>query len=290
MTRVIDTDKLKPHIENAIEDIIKIVKTQSITKRDPKLAIIVATDDKSTNDHINYIIKKAKEFNIEIKKVKFDSNVETLDIENTIEALNNDNEVDGIYIQTPMYSHLDQNYLLNIIEVEKDVEGVSNFSRMFFEEDQFKFMPAIPLGTVFLLDSYGIKEKHLRGKNVVIIGRGIKTGSALFTMFKNLNANVTMLHSHTKEKDLEFYVKNADVIVSCVGKRYLLRADWVKEDAVIIGVGYSHDESNNKHLDIEIDKVIEFGKASFITKIEAVKEASVYAMFFNLVLAFSQTV
>ena len=285
-TRIIDAKELKISVKDEIENTVAASKIMSNVKRGPKLVIITATDDKLLHKEIDRKIEIAKEFNIDIVKLEFDNSITTEELELNIEKLNEDELIDGISLQTPMYNHLEEDYLLNIIDFDKDVEGLTLMSKAFLENDELNYMPPTSAGIIFLLESVGIRESDIEGKNVVVIGRSKKAGSPISITFKHLNANVVMLHSKTKEKDLKSYIENADIVISCVGKRFLLRADWIKEDALVIGVGYSYDESNNKHLDIELNKVIEFGRASFITDVNTINEATTFALLYNTTLAY----
>ena len=107
------------------------------------------------------------------------------------------------------------------------------------------------------------------------------------SLFKNLDANVTMLHSKTSKEDLEFYVRHADIVISCVGKRNLLKAEWFKENSIIIGVGFTYDEKGKQHLDFEVDEVIELGKVKAVTnRINCTGKATVISLMVNTVKAF----
>ena len=148
--------------------------------------------------------------------------------------MNNDENVDGILLQHPVPKHIDERKCFNSIKMSKDVDGVtsSGFGAMSMGEEAF--VSATPLGIMKLLEHYNIE---IEGKKAIVIGRSAILGKPIAMMLLNKNATVTIAHSKTK--DLEKYVKEADILVACVGKPKFVKKEWLKDGVVIVDAGYN---------------------------------------------------
>lgn len=287
MTKIMNADALEKTLKEKISQTVETVKESTGMKRQPKVVIITATDDKSSHRYVANKLKTAKELGIDAEKMEFDSTVTGEELEKTIEDLNTNSEVDGIILQLPIYDYLNAEVLLNTIDFDKDVDGLTLMSKAFLESNDINYMPCTPAGVIYMLASYGINHKWLAGKNVVVVGRGETSGAPMSVAFRHLDANVTTLHSKTNKEDLEFYIRHADVIISCVGKRHLIKADWFKKDSIAIGVGFEYDENGKQHLDFEVDKVAELGKAAYVSqRTNCTGKATVLSLMFNTTLAY----
>lgn len=257
-------------------------------KRDPKLVIITATNDKASLRYVENKKKLAKDFGIEVDHISFDEEVTLEDIEEKINSLNNDPNVDGVILQLPIYDKFtseEEHRLLNDINFIKDVDGLTSISKGLLEENKPIYVPCTALGIALLLCEYDLES--LEGKNAVVIGRGKTSGAPIGVMLRHFDANVTMLHSKTSKKDLEFYVKNADIIISCVGKRHLIDSTWFKEDSIAIGVGFEYDENGKQHLDFEVDEAIALNKAKAVSnRVNCTGKATVIALMLNTIQSY----
>ena len=266
----------------------KYCKSMPKTERQPKLVILTATDDKSSLRYVENKKKLAKEYNIDVLHISFNEEVIMEDIQDKIIELNEDNTVDGIILQLPLYDKFDKDdeyILLNTVSAEKDVDGLTVISLGTLQEDDINFMPCTPFGIGNLLSTYNLLDTE--GKNVVVVGRGKTSGLPMASMFRNLDANVVTLHSKTSKEDLEFYVRKADIVISCVGKRHLLKAEWFKEESIIIGVGFTYDENGKQHLDFEVDEVVKLNKAKAVTnRVNCTGKATVISLMVNTAKAY----
>lgn len=288
MTKVINAEGLEEILLDTVSELVSETKDTTDIERDPHVVIITATDDKSSHRYVANKEKTAEAFCMKATKIEYDSMVTNADIAKRIQELNKDKSVDGIILQLPLYKHLNASYLLNQIDIDKDIDGLSIFSKGLLEDNEATFTPCTPFGVMLLLEANDIDTEHdIAGKNVVIIGRGETSGAPMSVVFRHLNANVTILHSKTSKKDLEMYVKNADIVISCVGKRNLLKATWFKEDSIVIGVGFMYDENGKQHLDFELDEVVAIGKAKYVTaRTKATGKSTVLALIQNTALAY----
>ena len=280
MTKVMNANTLESYINNQIN----LMVANNYKGRMPKVVILMASDDKPSERYVSNKIKMAEKFNIEAELVKFNENVTNKDLEEIINELNNDESVDGVILQLPVYKHLDAKHLINQICPYKDVDGLTWYSKALLESNELKLMPCTPLGVKNLLLLEGVV---IAGKNVVVVGKGETSGAPMATTFRNMKATVTVCHSKTSRKDLEFYVRHADIVISCVGKQNLLDAEWFKEGSIIVGVGFTYDENGKQQLDFNFDKVVELGKAKLVSqRTNCTGKATVISLLYNTVLAY----
>ena len=280
MTKVMNANTLENYINNQIN----LMVANNYKGRMPKVVILMASDDKPSERYVSNKIKMAEKFNIEAELVKFNENVTNKDLEEIINELNNDEFVDGVILQLPVYDHLDAKHLINQICPYKDVDGLTWYSKALLESNELKLMPCTPLGVKNLLLLEGVV---IAGKNVVVVGKGETSGAPMATTFRNMKATVTVCHSKTSRKDLEFYVRHADIVISCVGKQNLLDAEWFKEGSIVVGVGFTYDENGKQQLDFNFDKVVELGKAKLVSqRTNCTGKATVISLLYNTVLAY----
>lgn len=280
MTKIINANSLEIYTNNAIDQMV----INNYKGRKPKLCILVASDDKASERYVNNKVKMGEEFRIDVEVIKFGLFVNNIEIADQIDELNNDDSVDGIILQLPVFEHLDEDYLIHQISPYKDVDGLTNYSKLLLDKGTLHKIPCTPLGVVDLLTMEGVL---IPGKNVVVVGKGATSGAPMATLFRNYGATVTVCHSKTPKNDLEFYVRHADIVISCVGKRDLLNAEWFKEDSIVIGVGLSYDENGKQHLDFDVEKVVEFGKAKLVSqRTNCTGKATVISLMYNTALAY----
>lgn len=242
---------IKEQIKNEIDNIDKKLK----------LAVIRIGEDEASKVYVNSKKRACEEVGIEFIEVHFDDNVTKEEVENKITELNNDGSVTSILMQLPIPKHLDKDYLINLIDYKKDVDGltITNSGRLTNNIDSI--IPCTPLGVTEILKYYNI---NLESKNVVVIGRSNLVGKPLVSLLLKENATVTVCHSKTK--NLENITKNADILISAVGKKGLITSDMVKDNSVIVDVGITRDiESKKIYGDVDLDNV--YNKVSKITPV-----------------------
>lgn len=280
MTKIMNANTLENYTNNQIN----LMVANNYKGRLPKVVILMASNDKPSERYVANKIKMAEKFNIEAELIKFNENVTNKDLEEVINDLNNDESVDGLILQLPVYEHLNARRLINQICPYKDVDGLTWYSKALLENNELKLMPCTPLGVKNLLLLEGV---IIAGKNVVVVGRGETSGAPMATTFRNLDATVTFCHSKTSRKDLEFYVRHADIVISCVGKQNILDAEWFKEGSIVVGVGFTYDENGKQQLDFDFNKVVELGKAKLVSqRTNCTGKATVISLLYNTVLAY----
>lgn len=226
----------------------------------PCLAVILVGDDKASQTYVNSKEKACKACGIRSLKYTLEANTSESALIDLIQSLNENDEVDGILVQLPLPKHIDENKILEKISCEKDVDGFHavNVGRLVSGLDGF--VPCTPCGIMRLFKEYDIE---VSGKNAVVIGRSNIVGKPMANLLLNANATVTVTHSKTQ--NLAKITKDADIIVVAIGKPNFLKADMVKNGAVVIDVGINRLENNKLVGDIDFENVA--NKCSFITPV-----------------------
>jgi len=224
----------------------------------PGLAVILVGDDPASSVYVRMKEKTCKKLGFVSKGFKLPADTKEEELASLIKKLNEDREIDGILLQLPLPSHLDDKKMLELISPEKDVDGFHpvNAGRLF--TGQKSFIPCTPRGIIELLKEYSIE---LEGKNAVIIGRSNIVGKPMAILMLNENATITICHSRTK--NLKDVASKADILVAAIGRPYFVSGDFVKEGAVVVDVGVNRVDS------LELGEKL-FGKDS--DKLEKIKE------------------
>jgi len=227
----------------------------------PCLATILVGEDPPSMVYVNNKQKSANSIGIKTLDHRLDNTVSEYELVQLIQKLNFDTSVHGILLQLPLPGHLDKYTIINKIDPKKDVDGLTFVNAGLLLSNRARLIPCTPLGIMKLFDYYNI---DLDGSNVLIINRSNLVGKPLVSLLLEKNATVSVAHTHTK--DLSNYSKNADIVITGVGKResFTLTAEMIKDDSTIIDVGTNR--LNGKLCgDVDFQNVKE--KASYITPV-----------------------
>lgn len=219
-----------------------------------KTAIVLVGNNAASLVYVNNKIKASKKVGIETILYHLDENITKEELEKLLNNLNSDNSVDGILLQIPLPKHLAENYFINLINPNKDIDGFTIINQGKLFQKLPTIASATPQGIINLLNHY---EIDVSGMNAVVIGRSQIVGMPIAKMLNDLNATVTICH--TKTKDLLFYTKNADLIVVAAGKAKLLTASMVKEGVIVIDVGINRVD-NKLVGDADFDNLVNIAK------------------------------
>ena len=227
------------------ETLKTIIKSYNLT---PKLAIISVGYDPASKTYINGKKKDCKEIGIECDIYHPEPSSD--EIIKCIHQLNNDQSVTGILVQLPLPKNINKELIMREIDPSKDVDCFHPLNvATLFQSDPL-LAPCTPGGIIHLLKMYDIS---IPGKNCVVIGRSDIVGKPMATLLTHKDATVTLCHSKTK--DISMYTKNADIIISAVGKPKFITADMVNENAVVIDVGINRDENGKLCGDVDFEEV-----------------------------------
>jgi methylenetetrahydrofolate dehydrogenase (NADP+) / methenyltetrahydrofolate cyclohydrolase len=222
----------------AIKDELKLDVAQLAAegKKVPHLAAILIGNNGASETYVAAKVKACEEVGFKSTLFRLEDMVSESKLTGVINELNNDPDVDGILVQLPLPKHISEENIINAIEPDKDVDGFHPVSVGRMVQGIETFIPATPYGIMLMLEHYKIETK---GKHAVVVGRSNIVGRPMSILLSSNtpagNCTVTVCHSHTK--NLEAICAGADIIVAALGKPEFIKADMVKEGAVIIDVG-----------------------------------------------------
>ena len=228
---IIDGKKCSEEIlENLRKDISEYKEK---TGKVPGLAVIILGNNAASKIYVKSKIRACEKTGILSREIILDENIYEEELINEIEKLNNDKNINGILVQLPLPSHINEKKICEAINVKKDVDGfkAENLGKIMLGDDD-GFISCTPQGIIYLIDQLNM---DLHGKNVVVVGRSNIVGKPVASLLINKGATTTVCNSRTK--DLAGILKKADIIVIAIGKAKFLTKDMVKEGAVVIDVG-----------------------------------------------------
>ncbi|NDB53826.1 MAG: bifunctional 5,10-methylene-tetrahydrofolate dehydrogenase/5,10-methylene-tetrahydrofolate cyclohydrolase, partial [Chitinophagaceae bacterium] len=231
----------------AIKEELRLLVAQRVAegKKVPHLAAILIGNNGASATYVAAKVKACEETGFKSTLIKFEDTISEESLLAKINELNYDLDIDGILVQLPLPSHIAEEKIITAIDPEKDVDGFHpiNLGRMV--QGQASFIPATPYGIMLLLEHFKVDTT---GKHAVVIGRSNIVGRPLSILLsantKPGNCTVTLCHSKTKE--LSSHCQQADIIVAALGKAEFLKADMVKEGAIVIDVGITRVTDNTK--------------------------------------------
>ena len=277
MAVIIDGKELAKKIRANLKIECEELKKRNINS---KLAVIMVGEDPASKVYVRNKSKACEDVGIKYEEYLLDSKITQKELIELIEKLNNDKTINGILLQSPIPSNLDINEAFRTISPEKDVDGFNpvNVGKLVLNQDTF--VSCTPYGIMKMFEEYNI---DLTGKNVVILGRSNIVGKPLIHCCLNKNATVTSCHSKTQ--NLAQKAKEADILISAIGKANFVTADMVKDGAVVIDVGINRLDNGKITGDVDFESVKE--KASYITPVpKGVGPMTIASLMENTVLLF----
>lgn len=236
----------------------------------PHLAAILVGGDGASETYVNAKVKACEKVGFESTLIRLDNTVSESHLLAEIEKINSNPDIDGLIVQLPLPSHIDEMKVTQAIDPTKDVDGFhpQNIGRMALNLPTY--LPATPAGILELLERYHVETS---GKHCVVIGRSHIVGSPMSILMarNNYPGNCTVTLTHSKTKNLKEITKTADILIVALGKAEFVTADMVKDGVCIIDVGITRVKSNNTKSgwkllgDVAFDEVAE--KSSFITPV-----------------------
>lgn len=242
----------------------------------PMFCDILVGNDLASLKYVNLKKRKAKELGIEFYDANFSNNITTEELINQVEQINNLENMCGIIIQLPLPLHINTKKVLDIIDPSLDVDCLGEKTSNNFYNGNLSIVPPTALACMYLLDALSL---NLKNKNIVVFGEGKLVGKPVMNLLKYRNLDFKSINSNTENK--EKILRNADVIISGVGKGKIVSSDNVKEGVIIIDAGTSEEDSVLVG-DVDFDSVS--GKASFITPVPGGVGPLTVAMLFTNVL------
>ncbi|WP_427864540.1 bifunctional 5,10-methylenetetrahydrofolate dehydrogenase/5,10-methenyltetrahydrofolate cyclohydrolase [Niabella sp. CJ426] len=267
--QLLDGKKTAKAILNTVK--IDVAQRAATGKKIPHLAAILVGTNGASQTYVNSKVKACNEIGFISTLIEYEEEISEMKLLDKIQELNEDMSVDGILVQLPLPAHISEKKVIEAIAVSKDVDGFhpENIGRMIMGEDE-AFIPATPYGIMLLLEHNNIATN---GKHAVVLGRSNIVGRPMSILLSNNtnpgNCTVTVCHSRTQ--NLNEICSQADIIVAAIGQPEFLKAEMVKEGAVVIDVGITRLEDASKKSgyrlvgDVDFEQVAP--KCSFITPV-----------------------
>ena len=239
-------------------------------KRAPHLAAVLVGDDGASKTYVASKEKQSTEVGFTSSVYRYPADISEQELLDVIHFLNNDEEIDGYIVQLPLPKHINERKILSAVSPSKDVDGAhaESIGKMLLGEPTF--VPATPKGVMTLLERHDIATQ---GKNCVVIGRSniVGTPMALLMSRNHRHANCTVTLCHSKTENLKEICLQADIIIVAIGKPCFLKADMVREGAVVIDVGIHRipddTKKNGYRLEGDVDYTNVAPKCSYITPV-----------------------
>jgi len=250
MTIILDGKSLAKSTEEEISKRVELVKNK--TGITPILATILVGEDPASATYVKMKGNACERVGMGSLKIELPESTTTDDLLLEIAKLNRDPNIHGILLQHPVPKHIEERKCFDAIDLAKDVDGVTclGFGRMSMGENAYG--SCTPEGIMRLLKHYKIS---LQGRHAVVVGRSPILGKPMALMLLNENATVTICHSKTK--NLQQVIKQADLIVGAVGIPKFIKSEWIKDNAVVIDAGYHPEKCG----DIELEDIKERSEA-----------------------------
>ena len=265
-TTLIDGKAVAAQIREGLAAEIAELKAQGKT---PGLAVVLVGEDPASQVYVGSKVRACEELGIYSQKWELPADTTQEQLVELIHQLNADDRIHGILVQSPPPPHIDEEAVILNIDPRKDVDGFHpvNVAKLVLEDEE-GFVPCTPLGCMELLKAYGIPTA---GKHAVVIGRSLIVGKPMANLLVSKKANATVTIAHSRTADLPGLCRTADIIVAAVGRPEMVKADYVKDGAVVLDVGINRiaDESRPRGYrivgDVDFDDVKD--KCSYITPV-----------------------
>lgn len=265
---ILDGKKVSNDIKNEIAEVVTKMKANG--EKVPHLAAVLVGENGASLTYVNSKVKSCERIGFDSTLVKLDADISEENLLAEIEKLNADKNIDGFIVQLPLPKHIDEQKILLAVHPDKDVDGFhpTNFGKMAL--DMPSFIPATPFGIIELLERYKIETS---GKHCVVIGRSHIVGRPMSILMsrKGFPGDATVTLTHSRTQNLEAITKDADIVISALGVPNFLKANMVKDGAVIIDVGITRvaDETAPRGYkivgDVDFEEVAP--KSSYITPV-----------------------
>ena len=226
----------------------------------PKIVTVLVGQNQASDLYVKAKLKKASEFGIESQILKLRHQITEEGVIKEIQKLNQDTTITGILVQLPLPEHLNQATITNSIDKNKDIDGLCHYNiGLLNQGSPTAIIPCTPQGILFLLKKF---YTDLSSKKAVILGRSAIVGRPISTML--LNADCTVVHLHSKSKNIKNECLQADILIVAVGKPRLVQSDWIKRGSFVIDVGINRKQGKILG-DVDFHNVLD--KVSYITPV-----------------------
>ncbi|MFN7311844.1 MAG: bifunctional 5,10-methylenetetrahydrofolate dehydrogenase/5,10-methenyltetrahydrofolate cyclohydrolase [Bacteroidota bacterium] len=264
MAHILNGNEVSKQIREEIKS--EVIRMKQHGSKTPHLAAILVGNDGASMTYVGAKEKDCKEVGFDSTVLRFDASITETELLNEVEKINNNPEIDGLIVQLPLPKHINEKKITEAIHYKKDVDGFHPMNVGLMFKGLPCFLPATPFGIIKLLEHYQI---NISGEHCVVIGRSDIVGKPMSALMLQNNATITVCHSKTK--NIESLIKQADIVIAAVGIPEYVKADMIKEGAVVIDVGITRVEDatakNGYRLKGDVDYAGCAAKASYITPV-----------------------
>jgi len=280
MANILDGKALSEKIKAEVKTEVENLKASGI---EVGLGLLMVEGNAASRQYYNAIVRNAKAVGIKPFEFILPSNTSVNEILNIVHQVNQDERINGLIVLMPLPKWINARRVVNEISPDKDVDGlgaisigrlaadesafqlffsdqIENFNHLGYFSPQAGFLPCTPFGVIRLLEHYGIE---IKGKHAVVVGKSLAVGKPLSLMLLAKEATVTVCHKATA--DLGYFTRQADIVCSATGVPHLIKADMIKEGAVVVDIGIVVLEDGRIVGDVDFDNVKD--KASYITPV-----------------------
>lgn len=285
--QLLDGKLVSRSVKEKVKDKTDLLKKEG--KKTPHLAAILVGNNGASETYVASKVKSCEEVGFKSSLLRFEETISEQELINAIEKLNNDEDVDGILVQLPLPKQINEETIINIIHPDKDVDGFHPVSIGKMVQGLPTFIPATPYGILLMLEHYKIETA---GKHAVVIGRSNIVGRPISILLSRNSypGNCTVTVCHSKTSNLKEICLQADLIVAALGIPEFLKADMVKENAVVVDVGITRVADASKKSGFAIKGDVDFAgvapKCSYITPVPGgVGLMTIAALLMNTLMA-----
>lgn len=257
--QILDGKIVSQSVKDKVKERVSLFKKEG--KKTPHLAAVLVGTNGASETYVASKVKNCEEVGFKSSLIRFDDTIAETGLITAIEKLNSDDDVDGILVQLPLPKQINEEKIINIIHPDKDVDGFHPVSIGKMVQGLPTFIPATPYGILLMLEHYKIETS---GKHAVVIGRSNIVGRPISILLSRNtypgNCTVTVCHSRTK--NLKEICLQADIIIAALGIPEFLKADMVKENAVVIDVGITRVSDATKKSGFALKGDVDFANVS----------------------------
>ena len=257
MAKIIDGKQISAQLKEAVQQEVLELSAKYISVG---LSVIIVGDNQASRVYVNSKKKACEALGIHSQEYALPIHTTQEELLNLVDTLNKDNSVNGILVQLPLPTHIDEKKIIESISPYKDVDAFHAINVGKIMIGDFDFLPCTPAGCMALIHSTGVP---VEGKTCVVVGRSNIVGKPMAMLLLHEHGTVTICHSRTE--CLKEVCKTADILVAAVGKAKMITGDMVKQGAVVIDVGMNRDENGKLCGDVDFDSVLY--KVSAITPV-----------------------
>ena len=240
-TKLLSGIDLSTSVYRQLQDRIKNLKANSII---PSLAVILVGSNPASKVYVRNKTKRFDDLSLKSKTIRFDDDVSETELINKISELNSDANIHGILVQLPLPNHIDSEKILLTINPNKDVDGFHPYNLGHLTAGVPTFIPCTPKGIMRFFEHH---DYELKGKHVVVVGRSNIVGRpiSILTSLKKKYSDATTTICHSGSKDIYNFTKVADIVILAIGSPNFLKAEHIKDGAIVIDVGINRIKNND---------------------------------------------